>query len=62
MARSKRVHFQGAAAREQGQIFAAVVVKRHVLDNRVEAAAAASFAGVITRSARDGDCHERNLR
>ncbi|MGH8414711.1 MAG: hypothetical protein ACRESX_08285 [Gammaproteobacteria bacterium] len=34
------MHFQGAVVREQGQTFAVVVVRQHVLDNRTEAAEA----------------------
>jgi hypothetical protein len=38
------MQFQGAVIREQGQTFAVVVVKRHVIDNRSTAAdAIASF-------------------
>ncbi len=39
------MHFQGAVIREQGQTFAVVVVKRHVIDNQSTAAdAIANFA------------------
>jgi len=39
------MRFQGAVIREQGQTFAVVVVKRHVIDNRATATGAiASFS------------------
>jgi hypothetical protein len=42
------MHFQGAVIREQGQTFAVVVVKRHVIDNRSTAVEAiASFHPVF---------------
>ncbi len=42
------MQFEGAVVREQGQTFAVVVVKKHVIDNRSEAAEAiGGFAGVI---------------
>lgn len=40
--------FQGAVIKEQGVTFAIVIVKKHVLDNRTEAATAiASFQPVF---------------
>jgi hypothetical protein len=47
-ARGEKMHFQGAVLREQGQTFAVVVVKKHVVDNRSTAAEAiASFHPVF---------------
>ena len=42
------MRFQGAVVREQGQTFAIVIVQRHVVDDRSEAAnAIASFSPVF---------------
>ena len=41
------MHFQGAVIREQGQTFAVVVVKRHVIDDRSTAADAIANFGPV---------------